>query len=85
MAVQAPKKPARKPTTKGAPLVASSSAPVVSKANTKKAGSADLVPMNFAVPSEFHQDFKLFATMHKMTMVDVLKEAFELYKQHKGA
>lgn len=85
MAVQAPKKPARKPSTKGAPVVASSAAPAASKANTETAGSSDLVPMNFAVPSEFHQDFKLFATMHKMKMVDVLKEAFELYKQQKGA
>lgn len=81
MAVQAPKKPATK-TTKGAPPAAA--APTSGKANTEKAGSGDLVPLNFKVDSEFHQDFKLFATMHKMSMVGVLKEAFELLKKEKG-
>lgn len=79
MAVKTPRKP-----TKGAPPIAQAPAELLGKANTEKAGSGDLVPMNFAVPSEFHQDFKLFATMHKMKMVDVLKEAYELYKQQKG-
>lgn len=81
MAVQAPKKPAAK-STKGAPPAAA--APTSGKANTEKAGSGDLVPLNFKVDSEFHQDFKLFATMHKMSMVGVLKEAFELLKKEKG-
>lgn len=80
MAVKTPKKP----TSKGAPPVSSAAAPSNGKANTEKAGSGDLVPMNFKVASELHQDFKMFATMHKMSMVDVLKEAFELLKQSKG-
>ena len=83
MSVTAPKKPAAK-TTKGAPPVAAAAAPTKGKANTEKAGSGDLVPLNFKVDSEFHQDFKLFATMHKMSMVGVLKEAFELLKKEKG-
>ncbi len=83
MAVQAPKKPAAK-TTKGAPPVAAAAAPTSGKANTEKAGSGDLVPLNFKVPSEFHQEFKMLATMHKMSMVDTLKEAFELLKKQKG-
>lgn len=82
MAVQAPKKPTAK-TTKGAPPAAAA-APTSGKANTERAGSADLVPLNFKVPEEFHYEFKDFAHVHRMSMVGLLKAAFELIKKEKG-
>jgi len=52
--------------------------------NTSKAGNSELVPLNFKVPAEFKRDLKSFSAGHDMSMVDVLKEAFELYRAQKG-
>ncbi len=52
--------------------------------NTQKAGNSDLVPLNFKVDAEFKRDLKSFAVGHDMSMVEVLKQAFELYKTQKG-
>lgn len=75
------KKPGKKQ-TKGTPPTAAS-APTVTN-NTDKAAKGELVPLNFAVPAEFKKDFKLFATMSDITMVDLLKKSFEFYKENKG-
>lgn len=75
--------PSKKPNRLGkAPTVADSTSTVGN--NTKKAGNSDRVPLNFKVDGEFKRDLKSFAAGHDMSMVDVLKEAFELYKTHKG-
>lgn len=52
--------------------------------NTSKPGDSDLVPLNFKVESQFKRDLKSFAAGHDMSMVNVLKEAFELYRSQKG-
>lgn len=53
--------------------------------NTAKVGNYDLVPLNFKVDAEFKRDLKSFAASHDMSMVDVMKLAFEDYKKNKGA
>ncbi|MCG7551597.1 hypothetical protein [Pseudoalteromonas sp. Of7M-16] len=68
---------------KGSPPRSSEDSGVVGN-NTEKPASSELVPMNFKVESEFKRDFKTFAVGHDMTMVDVLRAAFELYKRQKG-
>jgi len=36
--------------------------------------------MNPRVPKTFHQEFKLYAVQHGMSMVDLLQESFRLMK-----
>jgi len=41
---------------------------------------AELTPLNFRVPPQFHREFKLYAVEHDMSMVQLLQEAFALVK-----
>jgi len=52
--------------------------------NTDKPSAGEMVPLNFKTDAEFKKAFKTFAVGHDMTMVDLLKESFEFYKEHKG-
>ena len=45
--------------------------------------SKDFRDLNFKVDTEFHRRFKLQAVMDGTTMVEVLKEAFQLYVEHR--
>lgn len=49
--------------------------------NTKLPEAGSLVPMNFKVPTEFKQEFKIWAATHQMTQRQALEDAFELLKQ----
>lgn len=42
--------------------------------------SASLKPLNFKVPKAFHREFKMYATSHEMAMVDLLRRAFEAFR-----
>lgn len=53
--------------------------------NLDKAPPTDLTPMNFKVPVEFHREFKAYAAVRGMSMVDLLQEGFRLIKEHHGA
>lgn len=66
-------------TTKGVP-------PAMSETldNLDRPEAADLKPLNFKVPAEFHREFKAHAAIHGMSMVDLLKEGFDLVKARKG-
>jgi hypothetical protein len=66
-------------TTKGAP-------PALNETldNLDRAEAADLKPLNFKVPAEFHREFKAHAAIHGVSMVDLLKEGFDLVKARKG-
>lgn len=66
-------------TTKGAP-------PTMSETldNLDRPEAADLKPLNFKVPAEFHREFKAHAAIHGISMVDLLKEGFDLVKARKG-
>ncbi|NKF30442.1 hypothetical protein HER21_28650 [Pseudomonas sp. BGM005] len=85
MTVAAPKPPAKKaPTTKGAPPAAPSAEVAAGKTgHTHQAAPEDLVTANFKVDAQFKQELKMFATMHKMTMVEVLRQGYALLKEAK--
>ncbi|UXC90260.1 hypothetical protein EGM87_14560 [Sphingobium sp. RSMS] len=51
-----------------------------------KSPSADLQTLNFKVPDDFKRAYKVYAAQRGMTMLDLLREGFELSKQeHKGS
>ncbi len=52
--------------------------------NLKKPQSGDLKPLNFKVEPEFHRAFKAYAASHGISMVELLREGFDLVKQHRG-
>jgi hypothetical protein len=52
--------------------------------NLKKPQSGDLKPLNFKVDPEFHREFKSYAASHGVSMVELLREGFELIKEHRG-
>jgi hypothetical protein len=41
-------------------------------------------PLNFKVSPEFHREFKAYAAVHGVSMLDLLKEGFALVKQRRG-
>lgn len=44
----------------------------------------DLQTLNFKVPNTFKRAFKVYAAQQGMTMLELLKEGFELSKQERG-
>ncbi|MFN2200114.1 MAG: hypothetical protein ACK2UO_02855 [Caldilineaceae bacterium] len=59
-------------------------APVAVVHNLKKPESGDLKPLNFKVDPEFHRQFKSYAASHGISMLELLREGFELVKEHRG-
>jgi len=59
-------------------------APIAVVHNLKKPQSGALKPLNFKVDPEFHREFKSYAASHGVSMVDLLREGFELVKEHRG-
>lgn len=53
--------------------------------NLKKPQTGELKPLNFKVDPEFHREFKLYAASQGISMLELLREGFELAKQHRGA
>ena len=49
--------------------------------NLTKAASGSSVLMNFRVSPEFHREFKTYAAMHDISMVELLERCFEHYKE----
>lgn len=74
---------AKKPSAKGTPPTPATPSPVVGN-NTTKPEAGELVPLNFKTDPEFRKEFKSFAVMHDMSMVELLRASFAFYKQHKG-
>lgn len=58
--------------------------PIAVVHNLKKPQSGDLKPLNFKVDPEFHREFKSYAASHGVSMVNLLREGFELVKEHRG-
>lgn len=75
------RKPAKKKTLPGPPTAEESSA---SAGNLEKPEPSELVPMNFKVSAEFRKQYRTLAAMNDVSMTDILKESFDLYRQHKG-
>jgi hypothetical protein len=59
--------------------------PQQAPANLDKPDPSDLKPLNFKVPAEFHREYKTWAAAHGTTMLEVLREGFELVKKQRGA
>lgn len=82
MTVEAPKPPKRRPGTKG--VAPAAPLPIeTSDGHTNQAEPEKLVTANFKVDALFKQDLKMFAAMHRMSMVDVLRKGFALLKAEK--
>lgn len=75
--------PPKSRTTKGAPPASGDSAGALAKP-TERAGSADLVPLNFKVAEAVRTDMKISAAMCNVTMAAMIQEAFALWKKEKG-
>ncbi|WP_106805791.1 hypothetical protein [Pseudomonas sp. S5D5] len=85
MTVAAPKPP-RRNNTKGTAPASPLAAEALTKAgHTHQAAPEELVTANFKVDAQFKHDLKMFAAMHKMSMVDVLRQGFALLKESKGS
>lgn len=52
--------------------------------NLKKPQAGDLKPLNFKVDPEFHRTFKAYAASHGISMVELLREGFDLVREHRG-
>ena len=52
--------------------------------NLDKPEPTSLKPLNFKVPAAFHREFKSYAVQHDMTMLDLLREAFQAVKNQRG-
>ena len=50
---------------------------------TKEKREVALVTLNFKIPSSFRKEFKTYAVTRGLTMVELLKEGFELSKTHR--
>lgn len=85
MTVDAPKPPRKKSTKGDAPASPIAAAALIKAGHTHQASPNDLVTANFKIDSELKQDMKMFATMHKMSMVAVLREGYALLKASKEA
>jgi hypothetical protein len=59
--------------------------PIAVVHNLKQPQSGELKPLNFKVDPEFHRAFKAYAASHAISMVELLREGFELVKQHRGS
>ena len=74
--------PKNKP-SKGAPPTDNNETGAVGN-NIKKPASGEYKPLNFKVDAEFNREFRTFAASHDMKLNELLREAFELYREHKG-
>lgn len=82
MAVAAPKKPSRP--GKGVPELPSAGAADLAPMHTEKPSSGAKVPMNFVVEAEFRKDYRTAAAEFDVSMTDILKESFELWRKAKA-
>ena len=49
--------------------------------NLTKTASGANVPLNFKVSVEFHREFKTYAAQHDITMLELLYDCFNSYKE----
>lgn len=50
--------------------------------NLDKPAKGELVGMNLSVEKEFRKEYKTYAVDHDMSMAELLRKSFELYKEH---
>lgn len=54
--------------------------PLEASANLSRSPDQELKPLNFKVPAEFKREFKSYATQMDMSMVQLLQDCFEFYR-----
>jgi hypothetical protein len=59
-------------------------APAEALDNLERPEASRLKPLNFKVSADFHREFKTFAAINGMSMLDVLLESFRQYRERKG-
>ncbi|MGL4735315.1 MAG: hypothetical protein ACRCWB_09585 [Enterovibrio sp.] len=52
--------------------------------NISKPAAREYRPLNFKVDAEFCREFKTFAASNDMKLNELLRQAFELYREHKS-
>lgn len=77
--------PVRDPKDKSSPPKASRKGgwAVVSR-SVSDASKQSSSALNFKVPAEFHREFKAYAALRGISMVELLQEGFRLIKGHPG-
>lgn len=73
------KVPAPNRSTKGAPPASTET-----QRNLQRPEGGGLKPLNFKVSPEFHREFKSLAAVHGVSMLELLREGFELVKARRG-
>jgi hypothetical protein len=53
--------------------------------NLEKAPPLATETLNFKVTAEFKREFKVYAASRDMTMIELLEESYQLYKQRHGS
>jgi hypothetical protein len=67
------------------PLINRKGAPppeMVASKNLTRMQDHDLRPMNFKVKAEFKREFKSYATQLDKSMVELLQDCFDFYRQN---
>jgi len=53
--------------------------------NLEKVSPLETETLNFKVTADFKRDFKGYAAVRGITMIDLLKEGYRLYKERYGS
>jgi hypothetical protein len=70
--------PPRKSNSKGTPPLE-----IEASANLKKSNEEDLLPLTFKVSKSFKKEFRGIAFEEEISMTELLKKSFQLYKEVK--
>jgi hypothetical protein len=53
--------------------------------NLEKAPPQDTETLNFKVVAEFKREYKVYAASRGMTMIDLLEQSYQIYKERHGS
>lgn len=51
------------------------------KNNLEKPAADELIGLHFKVPPEFRQQYRIYAAEKNMSLVEVLKQSFDVYRE----
>jgi hypothetical protein len=53
--------------------------------NLEKTPPLDTETLNFKVKAEFKREYKVYAASRGMTMIDLLEQSYQIYKERHGS
>ena len=53
--------------------------------NLEKTSPLETETLNFKVTADFKREFKIYAAAHDLTMIELLKEGYRLYRERYGS